>query len=102
MFDSPDAVTDPVLRSRLQEIQERLARGLAAVDPHGRLEGRPVKYRVIGGQTLEVIFREVPSVDESDVLGVRRLIGHQSFCRVTPQSAETLEVRFVVPLTTDD
>jgi len=100
MPDAPETVTDPAIRARLQEIQNRLKSGLASVDPHGRLSGRPVRYRVIGGQTFEVVYREVPSIDESEVLGVKRLIGEQCFCRVTPQSAETLEVRFVVPLTT--
>ncbi len=98
MPDTPDAVTDPALRARLNEIQERLATGLTNVDPHRRLTGRPVQYRIISGQTFEVVYREVPSIDDAEVLGVKRLIGHDCYCRVTPQTAETLTVRFVVPL----
>ncbi len=100
MPDTPDTVTDPVLRARLLEIQERLNTGLKAVDPHHRLTGRPVSYRIIAGQTFEIVYRDVTSIDESEVLGVKRLIGEQCYCRVTPQTAETLTVRFVVPLKT--
>ncbi len=94
----PDTVTDPEIRRRLGELQERLQEGLAGIDPHRRLVGKPMQYRVIGGQTLELIFDEVPSIDEAEVLGVKRLIGHECFCRVAPQTAETLRVRFVIPL----
>lgn len=94
----PYTVTDPELRLRLQGIQQRLADGLEHVDPHRRLVGRPVSYQVIAGQTFEIVFRDVMRIDESEVLGVKRLIGSQCFCSVTPQTAETLTVRFVVPL----
>jgi len=97
--ESIAAVTDPVLRARLAEIQQRLQLGMAAVDTHHRLVGRPVVYRVIAGQTFEIEFKEVPSIDESEVMGVKRLIGEKCFCRVSPQTAENLTVRFVVPLT---
>jgi hypothetical protein len=40
----------------------------------------------------------VARIDESEVLGVKRLIGDACHCSVTPQTAETLTVRFVVPL----
>jgi hypothetical protein len=94
----PDSVTDPALRERLTALCERLAHGLDFVDPHHRLRGRPVAYRVIAGQTFEITYRDVPSIDESEVLGVKRLIGEECYCSVTPQTAETLTVRFVVPL----
>ena len=101
MTDSPETVTDPDLRKRVTKLREVLEQGLAGIDPHRRLVGRPVQYRVIGGQTFEILYREVPSIDEAEVLGVKRLIGEACFCRVSPQTAETLVVRFVVPLTRD-
>ncbi len=98
MPDVPETVTDPALRERLIEIQDRLARQLAAVDPHRRLYGRPVTYQIIAGQTFEIVYRDVPRIDEAEVLAVKRLVGEECFCCVTPQTAETLTVRFVVPL----
>lgn len=95
----PDTVTDPALRKRLAEIQQRLRDGLDKADPHRRLIGRPVSHKVIAGQTFEITYREVPRIDEAEVLGVKKLIGEQCFCSVTPSTAETLTVRFVVPLT---
>ncbi len=95
----PDPVLDPVMQARLDEIQRRLQEGLAKADPHHRIQGRPVTYRVIAGQTFEVVYREVPRIDEAEVLAIKRLIGEQCFCSVTPATAETLTVRFVVPLT---
>lgn len=98
MPDTPETVTDPVLRARLEQIRARLLTGLESVDPHHRLAGRPVNYHIISGQTFEIVYRDVPSIDEAEVLGVKRLIGEHCFCRVSPQTAETLTVRFVVPL----
>ncbi len=98
MADVPDTVTDPALRARLGEIQHRLSHRLGEIDPHHRLAGRPMTYHVIAGQTIEIVYRDVPSIDESEVLGIKRLIGEGCFCRVTPQTSETLCVRFVVPL----
>jgi hypothetical protein len=98
MPDTPEGVTDPALRTRLNEVRKRLRNGLAGVDANRRLVGRPMATRVIAGQTFEVVFKEVPSIDEATVLGVKRLIGTECFCTVTPQTAETLAVRFVVPL----
>lgn len=94
----PQTVTNPELRARLSEIQQRLEKGLRAVDPHRRLVGRPVSYQVASGQALEIVYRDVPSIDETEVLGVKRLIGEACFCSVAPQTAETVTVRFVVPL----
>jgi len=91
-------VTDPALRERLTEIQARLATGLARIDPHHRLVGRPVTYQVIAGQTFEITYRDVTRIDEAELLGVKKLIGEQCVFSVTPQTAETLTVRFVVPL----
>jgi hypothetical protein len=93
-----DSVTDAQTRRRLTEIQERLRGGLEKVDPHRHLTGRPASYNVISGRTVEVTFREVPRIDEAEVLGVKRLIGEECFCSVSPETAETLTVRFIVPL----
>lgn len=82
----------------INDLQRRLANGLAQIDPHQRLLGRPVSYRLIDGQTLEITFRDVAGIAEAEVLGVKRLIGQECFCTVSPQSAERLIVRFVVPL----
>ena len=91
-------VTDPALRERLTEIQRRLATGLSRIDPHHRLVGRPVTYQVIAGQTFEITYRDVTRIEEAELLGVKKLIGEQCFASVTPQTAETLTVRFIVPL----
>ncbi len=99
MSDELEVVKDPLLRTRLTEIQTRLSEGMARVDAHHRLVGRPVAYHVIAGQTFEIVFSEVPSIDESEVLGVKGLIGEECYCSVTPRTAETLTVRFVIPLT---
>ncbi len=98
MPHTPETVTDLTLRTRLTDVQRRLTEKLHTVDPHQRLAGRPVSYRVISGQTFEIVFTEVPSIDEADVTGVKRLIGGECFCSVTPHTAETVLVRFVVPL----
>ena len=89
---------DPALRERLSEIQARLAAGLVRIDLHHRLVGRPVTYQVIAGQTFEITYRDVARIEEAELMGVKKLIGQQCFCSVTPQTAETLTVRFVVPL----
>lgn len=94
----PHAITDPALRERLTEIRARLAAGLARIDPHHRLVGRPVTYQVIAGQTLEITYHDVARIDEAELLGVKKLIGEQCVSNVTPQTAETITVRFVVPL----
>ena len=83
---------------RLAEIQRQLAEGLARIDPHHRLLGRPVGYRLIDGQTFEITYRDVPGIAEAEVLGVKRLLGKDCYCTVSPQTAETITVRFVVSL----
>jgi hypothetical protein len=82
----------------ITELQRKLADGLARIDPHHRLLGRPMSYRVIDGQMLEITFRDVTGIAEAEVLGVKRIIGTDCFCSVSPQTAEQLIVRFVVPL----
>ena len=87
------------LPERLSEIRARLGQGLARIDPHHRLVGRPVTYKVIGGRTFEVTYQDVTRIEEAEILGVKKLIGEPCFCSITPRTAETLTVRFVVPLT---
>jgi hypothetical protein len=84
---------------QIDEIQRRLADGLARIDPHHRLLGRPLHYRVIDGTTLEITYRDVPGIADAEVLGMKRLIGAECFCTVWPQTQETITVRFVIPLT---
>jgi hypothetical protein len=86
---STDAIT---------ELQRKLAEGLAKIDPHHRLLGRPVSYRVIDGQMIEIIYRDVAGIADSEVLGWKRLIGQDCSCSISPQTAERIVVRFVVPL----
>src|SRR5206468_46838 len=89
---------DGAMSEEISEIQRRLADGLAKIDPHHRLLGRPVHYRIIDGTTLEITYRDVPGIAEGEVLGVKRLLPHDCFCSVSPQTAECVTVRFVVSL----
>jgi len=82
----------------ITELQRRLATGLARIDPHHRLLGRPVTYRVIDGQMLEITYRDVAGIADAEVNGVKRIIGRDCSCSVSPQTAEQISVRFVVPL----
>jgi hypothetical protein len=91
-------VQSPSTRERLAELQHQLAEGLARIDPHHRLLGRPVGYRLIDGQTFEITYRDVPGIAEAEVLGVKRLLGKDCYCSVSPQTAETISVRFVMSL----
>lgn len=84
--------------AKASAIQHRLSEGLRKIDPHHRLVGRPVAYRIVDGTTLEITYRDVPGIAEAEVLGVKRLIGAECFCTVAPQTAETVTVRFIVPL----
>lgn len=86
---SPEAITD---------LQRKLAEGLAKIDPHHRLLGRPVTYRVIDGRTIEVTYRDVAGIADTEVLGVKRVIGQECSCSISPQTAERIIVRFVVQL----
>jgi hypothetical protein len=94
----PGSVKDRVTQERLTAIKESLAAGLEKVDPFRRLRDRPVRYQLTAGQALEITFRDVPSIGEAEVLGVKKLLGGTSFCTVSPQARERLIVRFVVPL----
>ena len=48
----------PVAQSeQASAIRHRLGEGLAKIDPHHRLCGRPVAYRIIDGTTLEIAYR---------------------------------------------
>lgn len=94
----PGSVKDRTTQERLTAIKASLTAGLEKVDPFRRLRDRPVRYQLTAGQTLEITFRDVPSIGEGDVLGVKKLVGGKSFCTVSPQSRERLIVRFVVPL----
>ena len=88
----------PSAAEAITDLQRRLADGLARIDPHHRLLGRPVTYRVIDGRTLEVTYRDVAGIADAEVLGVKRLIGQDCSCSISPQTAEQIIVRFVVPL----
>lgn len=84
--------------ARVDDVQRQLVQGLARIDPHHRLLGRPVSYRIIDARTLEITYRDVAGIAEAEVLGVKRILGKDSYCTVSPQTAESLTVRFVVPL----
>ena len=84
--------------ARVDDVQRQLELGLARIDPHHRLLGRPVSFRVIDSQTLEITFRDVAGIAEAEVLGVKRILGKDCYCTVSPQTAESVTVRFVVPL----
>jgi hypothetical protein len=88
-----------VKAEQIADIQRRLDQGLARIDPHHRLLGRPMSYRVIDGETLEVTFRDVAGIAEAEVLGVKQILGRDCYCTVAPQTAESVTVRFVFPLT---
>ena len=87
-----------VSSERITVIQQRLAEGLAKIDPHHRLLGRPLSYRVIDGRMLEITYRDVAGIAEAEVLGVKRILGRDCYCTVAPQTAESVTVRFVIPL----
>jgi hypothetical protein len=82
----------------LDAIRRRLADGLERVDPHHRLRGRPVSFRVLDGRTVEITYRDVAGIADAEVIGVKRIIGRDCSCTVSPHTAETVIVRFVVPL----
>jgi len=81
-----------------EDLRKRLEEGLRRVDPHHRLRDRPVKFRQIDARTIEIVYRDVTGIAEAEVLGVKRIIGRECFCVVEPQTAETITVRFVVPV----
>jgi hypothetical protein len=88
----------PSAAEAITELQRKLADGLARIDPHHRLLGRPVTYRVIDGRMLEVTYRDVAGIADAELFGVKRIIGDDCSCSISPQTAEQLTVRFVIPL----
>lgn len=84
--------------TRILAIRQSLATGLAKVDPYHRLRDRPVRFQLTAGQTLEIAFDDVPSIGDTEINGVKKLLGGKSFCSVSPQSRERLTVRFVLSL----
>ncbi len=85
-------------RDQVDVLRKRLDGSFQNVDPHRRLAGRPVTFRVIAGRTLQITYRDVLRVDEAELAGVQKLLGEGAAFSVTPQTAETMTVRFVVPL----
>lgn len=84
--------------SRIDDIQRQLAQGLGRIDPHHRLLGRPMSFRLIDGRALEITFRDVAGIAEAEVLGVKKILGKDCYCTVSPQTAESVTVRFIMPL----
>ncbi len=84
--------------ARVDDVQRQLDHGLARIDPHHRLLGRPVSYRIVDGRTLEITFRDVAGIADAEVLGVKKILGKDCYFTVSPQTAESVTVRFVVPL----
>lgn len=93
-----ESIQDAKLRERLTDLTSKLESNLRSVDPHGRLTGRPVTYDLIAGQTFEITYSGVERIDETQVIGIKKLIGETCYCSVEPETASTLRVRFVVPL----
>src|SRR2546426_10497223 len=83
LFRSPPAAGQ---RELATEIQHRLTDGLGKIDPHHRLLGRPVAYRIIDGTTLEITYRDVPGIAEAEVLGrsEERRVGKECRSRWSP------------------
>jgi hypothetical protein len=93
-----DPVNQEAVLARLAVVRERLEGGITHADPHHRLRNCPVSYHLVAGRTLEVAYRDVPRIEEFEILAMKRLVGEQCYCIVEPQTAETLTVRLVVPL----
>jgi hypothetical protein len=93
-----DGVRNQAAETRIHEIKRSLATGLAKVDPYHRLRDRPVRFQMTAGQTLEIAFDDVPSIGDTEINGVKKLLGGKSFCSVSPRSRERLTVRFVLSL----
>jgi len=47
---------------------------------------------------LEITYRDVAGIADAEVNGVKRIIGRDCSCSVSPQTAEQIRVRFVVSL----
>lgn len=79
------------------QVRRRLEEHLPRIDPHHRLAGRPVSYRVLDGRTLEITYRDVAGITDAELGAVKRLIGGTA-ATVSPQTAESVTVRFVIEL----
>jgi hypothetical protein len=88
---------ESTIAERAAAIRRRLCEGLAGADPHHRILGRPVTYRVDDG-ALEITYRDVPSIADAEIAALKRLIGGECSCTVSPQTAETVMVRLVAVL----
>jgi hypothetical protein len=91
-------VTDRAPAAAAAALQRRLNDGLARLGAHHRLAGRPVTYRILDGRALEITYRDVAGVADADLAGIKRLLGDDCACSISPQTAESLTVRFVVAL----
>jgi len=70
-----------VASERISAIQQRLAEGLAKIDPHHRLLGRPLSYRVIAHSRAGLLLhRGAANGGERDG-AVRGAIGIATGCR---------------------
>jgi len=85
-------------QEKANELRRRLTLGVPGIDPNHRLAGRPVTYRVLDGTMLEITYKDVPGIADAEISAVKRLLGVASSCSVSPQTAETVTVRFVVEL----
>jgi len=47
---------------------------------------------------LEITYRDVAGIADAEVLGWKRIVGQDCSCSISPQTAERIVVRFVVPL----
>jgi hypothetical protein len=79
-------------------IQQRLAEQLPAADQNGWLAGRQVTITPLDQQTIELVFHDVPQVSEAEVRAVRRVLEMTAFCSVSPESADSLRVKFLCHL----
>jgi hypothetical protein len=85
-----------VEREYLREVRRRLEDGLGRLDQHHRLRGRPMTFRITAPRTIEIVYRDVTRIEESELLGLKKVLGTTCYCSVEPQTAETLTVRIVV------
>ena len=89
---------ESALHDIVTALQQRLNEQLPTADSNGRLAGRPMSIRPVDRQTIEIIFREVPQVSETEVRAVRRIVDMPTFCSVSPEGGRTLTVTFICQL----
>lgn len=80
----------------LRQVRSRLEDGLARLDQHHRLRRRPMTCRITAPRTIEIVYRDVTRIEESELLGLKKVLGTACYCSIEPQTAETLTVRIVV------